>query len=154
MKKIFSAKTLQAGLIVGTLDLTAAFIQVYLRTKENSIPAVSKFIASGVFGKSAFDGGTVMIIFGIIFHYIIALSFTFFFFWLVKTFPALLKMRLLTGIVYGIFIWCVMNLIAVPLSNTPKFAFDAARAAIAASILIVCIGIPLAFMAGGNKKNN
>ncbi|HRH60078.1 MAG TPA: hypothetical protein PL045_05880 [Chitinophagaceae bacterium] len=47
-----------------------------------------------------------------------------------------------------------MNLIVVPLSNSPKFPFDAARAAIAASILIVCIGIPLAFMAKSNKKGN
>ncbi|HRH60079.1 MAG TPA: hypothetical protein PL045_05885 [Chitinophagaceae bacterium] len=101
MKKIFSPKTLHAGFIVGTLDITAAFIQVYLHTKENSISTVSKFIATAVFGKSAFAGGTMIIILEIILHYIIAVSFTFFFFWLVKIFPALLKMRLFKVLCMG-----------------------------------------------------
>ena len=52
MKKII----LTTGLLAGTLDILAAFIQSYLMA--NVVPStVLKYIASGVFGKSAYSGG-------------------------------------------------------------------------------------------------
>lgn len=41
-----------------------------------------------------------------------------------------------------------MNLIVLPLSNTPPLSFDAGKAATAALILIGMIGLPLSFIAG------
>ena len=44
------------GFIAGTLDITAACIQYYIRTGKG--PAnVLRYVASGVFGKEAFTGG-------------------------------------------------------------------------------------------------
>jgi hypothetical protein len=43
--------------------------------------------------------------------------------------------------------WAVTNFIIMPLSKLPKGNFDLSRAAIAAAILFVCIGLPLALMA-------
>jgi hypothetical protein len=151
MKKSFLACALIAGMITGSLDISAAFIQYFIRTQKNPV-AVLPYIASGVFGKEAFNGQTIMIWCGLIFHFIAAIIFAIFFFWLSKMFPSMLKIKLLTGILYGFFIWSVMQFLVLPLSQTPKFPLHFTNAIIAILILIVCIGIPLAYLAGKKRS--
>ena len=152
MKHVFSKKIIKAGLIVGALDILAACIQYYIKTGKNP-ERVLKFIASGVFGKAANTNGNIMILWGLIFHFFIAFSFTLFFFWLTDKIPSVLKNKLLTGAVYGIFIWSVMKFLVLPLSNTHKIPFNFINAIIAILILIVCIGIPLAFLKGKSTRS-
>ena len=154
MSSLFS-KIIKAGLIVGTLDILSAFIYYFIRTGEKNVFNVLKFVASGAFGKEALSGGNRMAIAGLILHYIIAFSFTVFFFWLFPKIKFFSKNRILTGVIYGIFIWSVMNLIIVPLSNIGKRPFTFANTFINVIISIVCIGIPLAFMASSfyRKRN-
>jgi hypothetical protein len=142
-----NAKILQAGLIVGTLDILSAFIYYYIKSGKTNFLVIFKFIASGLFGKAAGDGGVAMILAGLILHYAIAFSFTIFFFWLYPKMNVLSKNRIVTGIVYGLFVWAVMNLVVVPLSNTVHRPFKIEGALINMGILIVCIGLPLSFMA-------
>ena len=52
------------------------------------------------------------------------------------------------AILYGIFIWIVMNLIVVPLSRVPHRTVTLSNVVINLIILIVCVGIPLSFIAG------
>ena len=143
---IFSAKIIKAGLLVGTLDITAACIQFYLKTGKGP-ETVLRYVASGVFGQEAFTANSSMIFWGLLFHYFIAMSFTFFFFWLTKTFPSILKVKLLTAVLFGVFMWCVTQLIVIPLSRIPARPVTIANALIAISILIICIGIPLTWIA-------
>jgi hypothetical protein len=142
-----NAKILQAGLIVGTLDILSAFIYYYIKSGKTNFLVIFKFIASGIFGKDAGDGGTGMILAGFILHYAIAFSFTIFFFWLYPKMNVLSKNRIVTGIVYGLFVWTLMNLVVVPLSNTVHRTMKLEGALINMGILIVCIGLPLSFMA-------
>lgn len=153
MNRSIFINTVSTGLIVGTLDILAAMVHYFIKTGKNGLN-VLKFVASGVFGNSAFTGGNDMMLYGLLFHYCIALTFTFFFFGIYSKIPALSKHNVLTGIGYGIFIWLIMQRIVVPLSNTPKAPFDAVNALIGASILILCIGLPLSFMAHRIKKQN
>ena len=144
---------LKAGLLVGTLDILAACLNFFINTnKEPSV--VFKFIASGVFGTKAFSGGTLMIIAGLVFHYIIAIGFTFLFFLLYPKIRSVVKNNIVIGILYGAFVWCVMKFIVVPLSSTPPQPFTYSGAAIAMGILIVCIGIPLAIIASKSHRTN
>lgn len=144
---------LKAGLLVGTLDILAACLNFFINTnKEPSV--VFKFIASGVFGTKAFSGGTSMIIAGLVFHYIIAIGFTFLFFLLYPKIRSVIKNNIVIGILYGAFVWCVMKFIVVPLSSTPPQPFTYSGAAIAMGILIVCIGIPLAVIASKSHDTN
>jgi hypothetical protein len=138
---------IKAGLIVGTLDISAAFIYYYIATGNKDVFTILRYIASAVFGKEALTGGAGMSIAGLIFHYLIAVSFTIFFFWLYRRVTFLSKNIVLTGIVYGLFIWAVMNLLVVPFSKIGSRPFNLRNASINALILIICIGIPLAFMA-------
>ena len=63
---------LQSCLLTGTLD---AFVAILISYK---IPpaVIFKFIASGWFGREAMSGGTSMVLWGLIFHYLIAAYFT------------------------------------------------------------------------------
>src|SRR5215217_2855024 len=94
-----------------------------------------------------------MIIAGLILHYIIAIGFTTFCFLLFPKVKALSKNKILTGTLYGIFVWMIMNLVVVPLSSIgrPPFVFDSVLVNVL--ILIVCIGIPLSFMANKFYKS-
>ena len=104
-------------------------------------------------GEEAFSGDALVYVSGLILHYIIALTFTAWFFWLYPSLILLVKNKIVTGIIYGIFIWAVMNLLVVPLSRIPSRPINIGNAIVAASILIVCIGIPLSLMAETYYKN-
>src|SRR5258708_4777139 len=101
-----------AGLLVGTLDITAAFIQT-LAYGRNPI-SVLNFIASGVFGKQAFSGGLPFAFCGMVFHYCIAYSWTTLLFLTYPQLKFLSKNRILTGLGYGLFIWLIMTRIVLP----------------------------------------
>ncbi len=131
-----------AGLTAGSLDILSAFIDHYIQSGKGP-EGVLRFIASGVFGQEAFTDGDKMIFFGLLFHFIIAFCFTIFFYWLYQTVPFLWRNTVVTAILYGLFIWVVMNLIVVPLSNTNKYPFHAVNAVKSLLILICMIGLPL-----------
>ncbi len=145
-----------AGLFAGSLDILAACTQFYLRTGKNP-DRVLKFVASGVFGKDALAGGTMYAAWGLLFHYLIAFSFTVFFFWVYPRWKALAINKWVTAVGYGLFVWLIMNRAVVPLSQTPKMPFQLTQAMIAAAILICMIGLPLSLIIGkyySQKQNS
>jgi uncharacterized membrane protein YagU involved in acid resistance len=144
----------KAGVVVGTLDILAAFLYYFISTGEKRVSNVLKFIASGIFGNQAFSKGSNMVVAGLFLHYVIAFAFTLFFFWLYPKIHAFSKSKILTGILYGIFIWLVMNLVVVPLSNTPIQPFTLLNTFINVLILIVCMGIPLSLMTHSFDKKS
>jgi hypothetical protein len=146
MNKLFS-RIVIAGFIVGTLDILSAFIHYFIKTGQTHFFDVLKFIASGIFGKAAFSGGRRMILAGILIHYLIAFTFTLFFFWVFRKIKILSKNKIITGIIYGVFVWVVMNIIVLPFSNIAYRPFHIMNALINVVILIVCVGIPLSYMA-------
>ncbi|OQP61285.1 hypothetical protein A3860_06125 [Niastella vici] len=134
------------GLLAGTLDILAAFIQVYI-ARGTSPEIVLRFIASGAFGKVAFSGGWQMPLAGLLFQYIIAYSFTTLFFLLYPSIKIMSKSIAATAIVYGIFIYVVMNMVVLPLTRIPAITFHLDKALLASGILIVAIGLPLSIFA-------
>ena len=138
---------LKAGILVGSFDILAAFLLVLIRTGKLQVFNILKFIASGIFGKDAAEGGLKMVIIGFIIHYTIAFIFTGLFFWLYPKMNLGSKNKWITGIVYGVLIWFVMNRIVLPLSNVVHRPFSLSNALINIGILIICIGIPLSLFA-------
>jgi hypothetical protein len=134
-----------AGLLAGFLDAAAASIQYFLSTGNNPT-RVFQYIASAVFGKSAFSGGLGMALLGLMFHFLIALGFAALFF---LSYPLVfkpLKNKIVMGIVYGLLVWAIMNLVVVPLTRAPQGPFRLKGAVIAMAILIFMVGIPIAFI--------
>lgn len=136
---------LLAGLIVGTLDIIAAGTQTLQAGR--TLTWLGQYIASGALGKASFSGGILTAAYGYLFHYFIAFAFTVFFFAIYPRVSFFAKQRLLTGLLYGLFVWAMMNLVVVRLSAITQGPFNLARAATAAGILIVCMGLPLSFLA-------
>ncbi|HET9747648.1 MAG TPA: hypothetical protein VFP97_18150, partial [Chitinophagaceae bacterium] len=89
MKRSFLSSALSAGLLAGALDIIAACIHAYL-ARGTQPQQVLRFIASGVFGKDAANGN-MMIVWGLLFHFLIAISFTLCFFVLARLFPSLVR---------------------------------------------------------------
>ena len=137
---------LLAGLLVGTLDIVSACTDYYIATGKGP-EGVLRYVASGVFGQQAFTGSNSMLIWGLLFHYIIAFSFTVFFFWIYPKIKFMAAFPILTAFVYGIFMWGITTRIVLPLSNTPPGTFHFWKAIKAIMILVVMIGIPLSFIA-------
>jgi len=139
---------LLAGFVAGIMDGSAAMIQTYLygRTQEG----LFRYIASGLFGNDAFTGSSMMIVWGILFHMMIATTWAAVFYFIYPYLRQWFKNPFLIAFVYGLFVWFVMNRIVLPLSNIPKppagTPFNIARAATAAAILVVCIGLPISLI--------
>ncbi|QEC67239.1 hypothetical protein FRZ67_08000 [Panacibacter ginsenosidivorans] len=136
------------ALIAGTLDMIGAIISYTANGGKNPL-VIFQYIASAVFGKVAYNGNVSMILAGLFFHYLIAFIFTLFFFLLFPKIKLLAANTILLAIVYGIFVWAIMNRIVIPLTRLDHVSFDITKASIAAFILIVCIGLPVVI---GAKK--
>lgn len=136
------------GLLAGTLDALAALLS-NLKTP----PAVIfKYIASAVFGKAAFAGGTEMVIAGVVFHYLIAYLFIAAFYIAYPRFIAVFRFKILVAVVYGAITWLVMNLVVVPLTKIGPHAMQLKGIITGMAILILCIGLPAAIGAGRSHR--
>ncbi len=152
----FIKAVLITGLLAGTLDASAASIQYYINTGNN--PArVFRYIASAVFGAQTKTGdlyswGAL----GLFFHYLIATIWALFFFLCYRPIKKLIGNKYVAGVAYALFVWCIMNLLVVPLAfhvdpgMQAKKLFSQAglkNSLIAMGILIVAIGLPISLMA-------
>ncbi len=136
----------QTWLIAGSLDATAATIHFMLRGGANPL-RLFQFVASGIMGQEAFAGGIITGFVGLLLHYFIALVWTTLFFLGASKLPILLQNVIVSSIIYGVVVWLVMSQLIVPLSSTPKSPFNPVQAIIGACILVVCIGLPVAYFA-------
>jgi hypothetical protein len=133
------------GLVAGALDITAACLQFTLQTQKNPV-AVLKYVASGLLGPAALRGGTAMVLVGLLLHFVIAYLFAAAYFGLYPRLGLPGRRPVLAGVLYGSAVWLVMNLVVVPLSGTPKLPLTVSGAAGGLSILILCIGVPIALL--------
>ena len=151
MRRSFFASALTAGLIAGALDIIAACIQAYIKNETPPIN-VLKGVASGAVDPKNFSNDTLLAALGLLIHFFIAISFTFFFFFLAKQIPSLVKYPIPIGILYGVSVWAAMRFLILPyisrLNPKPIVGQEAIKnAAIAAGIIVACVGIPVVLFA-------
>jgi hypothetical protein len=132
-----------AGLIAGTLDILAAIV---ILAQGNAIGTL-KYIASGAFGKAALEGGNEMVVWGAVFHYIIAICWTAAFILLYPKLKFLHWNKWLNAIAYGLVVQTLMSLVVLPLSNVPPRTFSLWGVTENALILMFSIGLPAALAA-------
>lgn len=137
---------LLAGLLAGLLDIIAACVNAYINNSNVTPDRVLRYIASGVYGPEAFKGGTEMIIMGLLFHFVIATGFAALFVLLAQRFRFLTRHFVISGLIYGVIVWVIMNQVVVPLSEVKRGPFNWRRAIEAALILMFMIGLPIAWI--------
>lgn len=141
--KGFKLVILVTWLLAGTMDALAA---TFILAGGNGA-GVFKYVASSFYGKAAFNGGSDMVLQGLVIHYLIALAFTLFYFYLYPRFAFLKRSIIISSILYGLFVWVVMNLFAVPLTRIGWRGMHAVPAILNAAILIFCIALPITLIA-------
>lgn len=131
------------SLLAGTLDLLAAIV-VY----QVSPIRLLKVIAGGAVGmERAIAGNFSLVMLGMIIHYAIALFWTALFFLIYPKVSILKRNIVITGLLYGVIVWLIMNLIVLPwLSQIPQSLFVLSDALIGMVILMVMIGLPVAVL--------
>ena len=137
---------IKAGLLAGTLDILSAFLYSYIKRgtqPQTVLQNISKF----ALGKTTFSDSTILTVTGLLVHFAIAMSWTILFFILYRQLKLMKQNKIITGIVYGLVVWTVMNIVVLPLWNHKPFVFNPESSPINALILIVAIGLPLSFIA-------
>jgi hypothetical protein len=143
---------LLGGLIAGTLDMTAACVQAWLRARTSPV-RVAQFIASGAIGPQSFSGGTATALLGLAFHYLIATTATAVFYLASRRLRFLVQWPVPMGLLYGLLVYLFMNFVVLPLSAITQRAVPTLSSrAIAALIIMFCVGLPIALIVRGFAK--
>lgn len=137
---------LLTGLLAGLLDGIAAVILFLSSGGKNPI-FVFQFIASGVFGRELAFSATYMAVLGLVFHLVIAMGWTVLYFLAYPKISWMSQKPVVSGIIYGLFVWVMMNQVVLPLSNVPRLPFDIAKAIMNMAVLVVAIGLPISLRA-------
>lgn len=143
MRKLsaFSA-ILVGGAIGGACDIAYAITFSAFR----GVPAmrVLQSVASGLLGKAAFDGGLSAAMLGLVLHFLIAFSAAAIFYFAAKTMPILVRHAVPFGILYGLAIFAIMNLVVLPLSAFPrKVTFPLLATTTGLFVHMFLIGLPI-----------
>jgi hypothetical protein len=146
MNQSFFLSALRSGVIVGILDAVAASVNAYLRSGVTPV-GVFRYVASGALGNSAFEGGLGIASLGLLFHFIIAISWTFLFFALYEKLKFLQGNKFYVGIGYGILVWLGMNFVVLPLSSVPKLTYRIVPTIIMICIHMFVIGLSVSYLA-------
>ena len=142
LSKAISA-ILLAAVVAGTLDALAALVFYGPVLGNLSADRLFRGIACGAYGKEAFEEGRPFALYGILFHYLIALLFSIFFFLIFRRISFLRNHYVAGGILYGVFVWIVMNQIVIPLSQISYRGFHIWPAITGTLILILMVGLPI-----------
>lgn len=145
MNKTRSA-ILKAGLIAGSLDILLAFANAWWSSGVSPL-RVLQFIASGLLGQKAFQPSYGIALLGLALHFFIAFFWTVLFFIIYHHYKRMVRSPFLQGVFYGLFVWSIMNLLVLPLTNVPRSDFQWLGAIKGIVILIIAIGLPLAYFA-------
>jgi hypothetical protein len=112
---------LYGTLVVGALDALDAIVFFGLR----GVAPVRIFhsIASGLLGRSAFQGGVATAALGVCLHFFIAFLIVSVFYLASLGAPVLTRYPLAAGVLYGIAVYFVMNYVVLPLSAAGRGPF-------------------------------
>jgi hypothetical protein len=154
----FIGAILLTALIAGILDLTIGVLGYYVMVTGHlpeNIPAYMKnvlaYIASAALGKGE-GNESMMQLAGILLHFFIAVSFTWFYFLIYPSIRIFHRSILASTIFYGLFVWAIMNMVVLPISalKTPAIPPDMKKALLQAIILMLFIALPVTI---GAKKH-
>ena len=134
---------LTAGLVVGVLDISSAFVIWWQRGV--GAPRGLQGIAAGLLGGSAFDGGLVTASLGLALHFFVAFVVVSVFYLASRKIPFLAKQPIVSGVLYGIGVYLVMFWCVLPRVFS-TFRHRLSNDLVQLAIHICLIGLPTAFI--------
>ena len=125
------------------MDITSAIIITLLR--GGTIMRLMQFIASGLLGREAFQGGVPVAFLGLALHFVIAFGLVTVFYFARGKLSFLRNYSVPSGIIYGLIVFAVMNLIVLPLSAaTPRHSLSGDLIQIGLHMFV--IGLPTSLL--------
>jgi hypothetical protein len=112
---------LTAGLICGFLDgLSAVAIAAY-----SGVGAMRVFqgIASGLLGRSSFQGGVGTALLGVLLHFIVATGAAAVYYFARRSLPMMIDQALISGVIFGALVHLFMTFVTIPLSAIGRRPF-------------------------------
>ena len=138
---------LLSGFVAGCLDMTTAIVVYAVIKEKTTAEKLLRYIASSIFKDKANTGGSEMMVYGMIIHFLIAYTFAILYFFLYPRIAVLRKQPIISAIVYGSFVWVVMNIIMVPLVFSRPYAYTTLESLLTSLIiLIIMIGLPVSLI--------
>lgn len=137
---------------LGTLIVGIAHTIVYHLIMSNQIDGyplsnIYQYIASGVLGVSAFEGGTGDALIGLLLHFVIALVVTGVFILSAEQIPLLRQNAIAGSLLFGLGVYFVMDMIVIPLSATPDLPpYTTGRMIINYLEHALVVGLPLGLL--------
>jgi uncharacterized membrane protein YagU involved in acid resistance len=134
------------GLIVGVLDITAAFVNSGLRGR--SPVWVLQSVAGGWLGANAFKGGLKTALLGLVTHFFNATVVAAVYYAASERLPLLKRQAVICGLLYGLTVYLFMYMVVLPLSAYHFKFFNQPVSAILTGVLIhlFCVGLPIALV--------
>jgi hypothetical protein len=103
-----------AGLLAGTLDITAAFVEAGLEGRGPV--SLLQGIAGGLLGMSSFQGGVATAALGAFFHFLIATAASTVFYVASRKLRFLVQHAIPSGLFYGVAVYIFMSYFVLPIS--------------------------------------
>ena len=132
-----------AGLIVGVLDISSAFLIWWQRGV--ALQRGLQGIAAGLLGVNSYEGGMATAGLGLALHFFVAFVVVSIFYLASRKIPYLTKQPLVSGAFYGIGVYIVMYWFVLP-TAFPTFRHRLGNELLAVAIHIFLIGLPTAFI--------
>ena len=105
-----------------------------------------QFVASGLLGPEASQGGAKTAVLGLALHFLIATIWTVVFYLASRKWLFLIERPVMFGLLYGIAVYTVMNFVVLPLSRVPARPMTAIGTTIGLLTIMFCIGLPIALI--------
>jgi hypothetical protein len=134
---------LTAGLIVGVLDISSAFV-IWWQRGVGARRGLQG-IAAGLLGANAYDGGFVTAGFGLALHFFVAFVVVSIFYLASQKIEFLTSHPVVSGVLYGIGVYIVMYWFVLP-TAFPTFRHRLWNELLAVAIHISLIGLPCALI--------
>jgi len=130
-----------AGLTCSVMDISAALI-VYGAMGAKPLRLLQG-IAGGVLGPRAYNGGIRTAFLGLLLHFVIAFSAATIFFLASRFIRFLIDHAVVSGVLYGVVVYFVMQRVVIPLSRANRNPFSLKFMIIGIIIHIFCVGLPI-----------
>ncbi len=132
-----------AGFVSGAVDIVAAFASY--ASQGATAEGILKYIASGVLGTAALQGGAAMAALGLLLHFALTIGMAAVFLLAALRLPALMLRPWLWGTVYGVLTWVAMVYIVVPLSGVVGWKLPEGWSIVSGLLShIFYVGVPIA----------
>jgi uncharacterized membrane protein YagU involved in acid resistance len=127
------------------LDITQAFIAFGIQNRVPP-PRILQSVASGLLGPKAFQGGAQTAALGLFLHFLIAFIWAAIYYLASRQIAFLTHRPVIAGLLYGEFVWLMMNCVVVPLSAIHRWPPATNPASIITGPIghLFLVGLPIA----------